>query len=108
MVEKQLRAGSILEAVRIRKTGYGYRIGYDDFGEKYWPILGERVYETDHEVVKMIFAKAAEIADPSLAETLQPGLEWQCGMTKLCMKDSARLAIESTLHKVETEKATMI
>ena len=39
-VREQFRAGSILEAVRIRKIGYGYRMEYDDFGDKFWPILG--------------------------------------------------------------------
>ena len=39
-VSNQLRAASILEAVRIRKVGYGYRIGYEDFSLKFWPILG--------------------------------------------------------------------
>ena len=32
-VKEQLRAGSILEAIRIRKIGYGYRISYEDFAE---------------------------------------------------------------------------
>ena len=36
---------------------------YDDFGDKFWPLLGERVYETDHEIVKQIFAKAIEVLD---------------------------------------------
>jgi len=39
-VINQLRAASILECVRIRKVGYGYRIGYEDFIEKFWPIMG--------------------------------------------------------------------
>ena len=46
-VQEQLRAGSILEAIRIRKIGYGYRISYDDFAAQFWPILGSRVYEAD-------------------------------------------------------------
>ena len=46
-VKEQLRAGSILEAVRIRKIGYGYRMEYDDFGDKFWPVVGSRVYECD-------------------------------------------------------------
>ena len=46
-VKEQLRAGSILEAIRIRKIGYGYRISYDDFAAQFWPILGSRVYEAD-------------------------------------------------------------
>ena len=57
-VKEQLRAGSILEAVRIRKIGYGYRMEYDDFGEKFWPIIGERVFEVDHNVIQIIFTKA--------------------------------------------------
>lgn len=32
-VREQLRAGSILEAIRIRKIGYGYRMSYDDFAD---------------------------------------------------------------------------
>ena len=48
MVKEQLRAGSILEAVRIRKIGYGYRMEYDDFGFKFWPIIGQRIYEIDN------------------------------------------------------------
>ena len=54
-VREQLRAGSILEAVRIRKIGYGYRMEYDDFADKFWPILGERIYETDQTLIKQIF-----------------------------------------------------
>ena len=60
-MKDQLRAGSILEAVRIRKVGYGYRIGYEDFVDKFWPILGtERAYDIDeNEMTKLIFEKAA-------------------------------------------------
>lgn len=36
---------------------------YDDFGDKYWPLLGERVYETDQTITKMIFDKAASMLD---------------------------------------------
>ena len=31
-----------------QKVEYGYRMEYDDFADKYWPLVGERVYETDH------------------------------------------------------------
>ena len=51
-VKEQLRAGSILEAVRIRKIGYGYRMQYDDFGTKFWPILGQRLFETEQATAK--------------------------------------------------------
>ena len=39
-VGEQLRAASILEAVRIRKIGYGYRLPQVDFADKFWPIVG--------------------------------------------------------------------
>ena len=32
-VKEQLRAGSILEAIRIRKIGFGYRMTYDNFAD---------------------------------------------------------------------------
>ena len=80
-------------------------MGYDDFGDKFWPILGERVYEVDHDITKMIFKKAAEVAEGSHKETLKLGVEWQCGRTKICMKDSARLAIETVLNMVESRSA---
>lgn len=46
-VKEQLRAGSILEAVRIRKIGYGYRMSYDDFVDQFWPIIGERDFQAE-------------------------------------------------------------
>lgn len=58
VVKEQLRAGSILEAVRIRKIGYGYRMSYDDFADQFWPILGGRVYEATKETVEEIFQRA--------------------------------------------------
>ena len=58
VVKEQLRAGSILEAVRIRKIGYGYRMSYDDFADQFWPILGGRVYEATKETVETIFQRA--------------------------------------------------
>ena len=65
VVKEQLRAGSILEAVRIRKIGYGYRMEYDDFGFKFWPILGRRIYETDQAVAKRIFTRGATLVEAS-------------------------------------------
>ena len=53
-VREQLRAGSILEAVRIRSIGYGNRMEYDDFCDKFWPIRGKRIYDTDQTLVKQI------------------------------------------------------
>ena len=83
IVNEQLRAGSILEAVRIRKIGYGYRMEYDDFAEKYWPLLGERIYgEADDHVTKMIFEKAASMYDDAATKAiLNEGEEsgWRCG-----------------------------
>ena len=46
-VAEQLKAGSILEAVRIRKLGYGYRLGYQDFADKFWQICGELIFDAD-------------------------------------------------------------
>ena len=104
-VKEQLRAGSILEAVRIRKIGYGYRMQYDDFGAKFWPILGQRVFETDSVIAKKIFMKSIQIVEnnhkAALMQTSGPDQSWQCGTTKVFMKDSARFAIEAALHKVE-------
>lgn len=60
VVADQLRAGSILEAVRIRKLGYGYRIGYQEFADKFWPICGELIFEADREHIRIICEKAAE------------------------------------------------
>ena len=54
-VKEQLRAGSILEAIRIRKIGYGYRMSYENFAEQFWPILGRRVYDADSSTVEVIF-----------------------------------------------------
>ena len=99
LVMGQLRAGSILEAVKIRKVGYGYRMEYDEFIEKFWPILGERIFESDNETPKLVFAKAAEMAEGAHKQILLEGTDqgWQCGRTKLCMKDEAKLAIEAVL-----------
>ena len=111
-MNEQLRAGSILEAVRIRKIGYGYRMEYDDFAEKYWPLLGERIYgEADDHVTKMIFEKAASMYDdPATQAILNEGEEsgWRCGQTKLFMKDSARYALEGALQKLQESLATKL
>lgn len=110
LITQQLRAGSILEAIRIRKIGYGYRMEYEDFADKYWPLVGERVYETDHQVVKMIFEKAAEYVDSEKRELMMDGEQagWRCGQTKLFMKDQARYAIESALNGLLGHQATKI
>lgn len=112
VVTEQLRAGSILEAVRIRKIGYGYRMEYEDFGEKFWPLLGDRIYgETDHHVTKIIFEKAADMhEDPDVQKILREGVEsgWRCGQTKLFMKDNARYAIEGALHKLQSQMSTKV
>lgn len=51
-----------MEAIRIRKIGYGYRISFQDFGEQFWPIVGDRLYEAiDGTIVAHIFNKAAEL-----------------------------------------------
>ena len=109
-VQEQLRAGSILEAIRIRKIGYGYRISYDDFAAQFWPILGSRVYEADEQSAEAIFNAAASLSDPEAASLLAAGENqgWKCGVTKLFIKDEARFAIEAALNKLRTLKATMI
>ncbi len=59
-VQTQLRAASILEAVRIRNMGYGYRIEYQEFADKFWPIIEGRIYDNvDQQIVTMVFKKAA-------------------------------------------------
>ena len=109
-VQEQLRAGSILEAIRIRKVGYGYRISYDDFAAQFWPILGSRVYEADESSAEAIFNAAASLSDPETAAILAAGESqgWKCGVTKLFIKDEARFAIEAALNKLRTLKATMV
>ena len=73
-VKGQLRAGSILEAVRIRKIGYGYRMEYSDFGDQFWPIYGDRLYEgADRKIVEEIFTKAAALNDENEAKILAIG-----------------------------------
>ena len=83
---------------------------YDNFANKFWPLLGQRVYETDQEVVRMIFNKAAEYADEEQREILAEGPEsgWRCGQTKLFMKDQARFGIEAALNRLLSVQATKI
>ena len=59
MVKEQLRAGSILEAIRIRKIGFGYRMEYQSFAELFWPIYGQRIWEAGREEVEIIFKHAS-------------------------------------------------
>ena len=114
VVANQLRAGSMLAAIKIRKVGYGYRISYEDFGEIYWPLIGERLFdEVDQATVERIFSKAAELNadnDPEVAAILAPGETqgWKCGVTKLFIKDAARFALESTLNNHRTMMAKSI
>ena len=70
-VSGQLRAGSILEAIRIRKVGFGYRMNYDDFADAFWPVLGERVYEAGNETVEAIFAKAETLCEPDMLDIIK-------------------------------------
>lgn len=101
MVKEQLRAGSILEAIRIRKIGYGFRISYEEFGDQFWPILGARVFEVDNTTVEMIFQKAGEICtDAEESKLLSQGEGWRCGVTKLFMKDETRYILEATLNRL--------
>ena len=99
-VKEQLRAGSILEAIRIRKLGYGYRMSYEDFADQFWPILGHRVWEADRDTVEATFNKAAQVhKDEQTVALLAAGESqgWQCGQTKLFIKDEARFAMESAV-----------
>ena len=110
-VREQLRAGSILEAIRIRKIGYGYRMSYDDFADQFWPIMGERVWEADRTVVEAIFNKAASVNTDEQTKALLAvgdGQGWQCGVTKLFVKDEARFALESTLNMVRASMAVKV
>jgi|ERR1719237_520144 len=110
IVSNQLRAGSILAAIQIRKVGYGYRISYNDFGEQYWTLFGEHLFdqEVTQEIVERIFTKAAEVnsaTDPEIAAILKPGdtQAWKCGVTKLFIKDEARYALEATVNKLREQ-----
>lgn len=110
LVKLQLRASSILEAVRIRKIGYGYRMSYDDFADQFWPIVAGRIYEPDNQTIELVFNKAAELNEPETAKLLAvgEGQGWRCGVTKLFIKDEVRFAMEATLNKVRQNKATLV
>lgn len=110
-VKEQLRAGSILEAVRIRKIGYGYRMQYDDFVDQFWPIMGGRIYEADKAAIEQVFVRAADLTDDEHTKSLiTPGPQqgWQCGVTKLFIKDEVRFAMESALNRCRSDKATLV
>ena len=110
-VKEQLRAGSILEAIRIRKIGYGYRMTYDNFADQFWPILGTRVYDADRTTAEAIFERASAIAtDPEDLKLIAVGAGqgWQCGVTKLFFKDELRYIMEATLNRLRENKAKAI
>ena len=110
-VKEQLRAGSILEAIRIRKIGYGYRMSYDSFADQFWPILGTRVYDADRTTAEAIFQRASTIAtDPEELKLIAVGEDqgWQCGVTKLFFKDELRYTMEATLNRLRDNKARAV
>ena len=110
-VKEQLRAGSILEAIRIRKIGYGYRISYEDFAEQFWPIIGTRVYDADRTTAEAIFQRASTmVTDDEDLKLLTVGEQqgWQCGITKLFMKDDLRFVMEASLNRLRQVKATAV
>ena len=100
-------------AIKIRKVGYGYRISYEDFGEMFWPIIGQRIWEDiDQPMVEFMFNKAAELNkdQPEIASILAvgDGQAWKCGVTKLFIKDEVRYALEATLNRHRNIQATRI
>ena len=53
LVCEQLKSAGMLEAIRIRKIGYGYRENHEDFVAKFCPLLGSEPATLDiHSVVK--------------------------------------------------------
>jgi len=84
---------------------------YADFADQFWPIYGDRLYEgADRQVVEEIFTKAAALNDGNEAKILAIGEDqgWRCGVTKLFIKDEARYALEATLNKIKSNKATKL
>lgn len=95
-VAKQLRCAGMLEAIRIRAQGYAIRMSMEDFIKRYRPIFGPKAgsHLAAHLTMK---EKCERILQEVLKETKVKKDLWQIGLTKVFMKEEARLSMEQVM-----------
>ena len=106
-VAKQLRCAGMLEAIRIRKQGFAIRMQMEDFIKRYRIIFGTKSYKylTDSMTLK-------EQSETIIEEALKAGIleheQIQIGLTKIFMKEEARVGIEQSMARAIKQQIVMI
>jgi myosin heavy subunit len=92
MVMSQLRYSGMLETIRIRSAGYTIRILYKDFISRYKIIA-------DNSTVDVSFLQEKEAVNAILKEVNPPKEQYQCGKTKIFMKNELENKLENIRDK---------
>ncbi|TPX58441.1 hypothetical protein PhCBS80983_g03113 [Powellomyces hirtus] len=100
MVLSQLRYSGMLDTIRIRKAGYAMRVPFDGFVRDFKCLVPAGMTPKKDEARKIAAAIAAE-AD------LTPN-SWQCGKTKLFLKQDAYAALQDRVAEVLRAKVILI
>jgi myosin heavy subunit len=97
-VQRQLRCAGMLEAIRIRKNGYGVRRIHQDFLDKYRIILNKKGKPSGIEDCKRLFEKLQAQDDLKRHFAKEKGL-WAVGKTKVFMKEELLVIMDQVLYK---------
>ena len=96
-VQRQLRCAGMLEAIRIRKNGFGVRRIHQEFLDKYRIILGKKGRPEGIQDVKLLLEKMSFIPDLKPYMGKDKGL-WALGRTKLFMKEDLLVHMDKALY----------
>mmetsp|Transcript_53069 Transcript_53069/g.121111 ORF Transcript_53069/g.121111 Transcript_53069/m.121111 type:complete len:701 (+) Transcript_53069:1755-3857(+) len=105
-VLRQLRCAGMLEAIRIRRAGYGARRSFVEFVQRYGVICSS--LESDGAVSQCKEALEKICAMPQVREASLPSPPYQMGKTKIFMKEQLQQVLEELLTDAVAQRAVRV
>ena len=112
LLRTQLQSSGVMDAVRVRKEGWGERMPLREFVQRYERLatkqLRDRGMQRASDVDKAdVIIAAARSSQPALL-ALQPSTLYAMGKTRLFYKTSVHTALEALLDKYRVAAAVML
>ncbi|KAJ3090132.1 cytochrome c oxidase subunit 1 [Quaeritorhiza haematococci] len=100
MVLAQLRYSGMLDTIRIRKAGYPMRVPFQTFAKNFKCLVPSGMTLGKDPADKIVMGIATDAKLPPNA--------WQCGKTKIFMRDEAMTAIQAKADEILKVKVLLI
>mmetsp|Transcript_33960 Transcript_33960/g.88535 ORF Transcript_33960/g.88535 Transcript_33960/m.88535 type:complete len:1277 (+) Transcript_33960:19-3849(+) len=105
-VLRQLRCAGMLEAIRIRRAGYGARRSFAEFVQRYGVICSSLKAGDAVSQCKEALEQICEM--PQIKEASLPSPPYQMGKTKIFMKEQLQQALEELLTDAVAKRAVRV